>query len=363
MPYYSLVISLPVFVCLFWWVYFIIKTCKANTPTMRWATSFFGVSTLLYLCHYLYFSGIENYVAETIYATCNLLVYPLFYAYLMALTEHKLTLSQCLCLFIPAAFPPITYSICFALGLLETQITLSWMVRVCFAIQVLSVWGLGQYRLKNYKNSLDDYFSDDRSRVLRPLALLLHLFLLIAILSFILNLIGRGWFDHNAFIVLPATIMSVMLYVLGYVTAEIERFPHNVLNSVEKKGNIVENKKTDSVLQDNLRQALERYMQQEKAYLRQELTIDDLARVLTTNRTYISNLINTCYGVNFSQFIAQYRVEYAKQILSSQDYSLDKEAIQDAIALSGFASENTFYRQFKNITRMTPLEWRKKNIK
>ena len=89
----------------------------------------------------------------------------------------------------------------------------------------------------------------------------------------------------------------------------------------------------------------------------------DLAAAVNSNRTYVSAVINKVYGVNFSTFVNRYRVDYAKQILSSSAFVSDKEAIQDAIIKSGFSNEQTFYRIFKQQTSTTPLAWRRLNIK
>ena len=91
------------------------------------------------------------------------------------------------------------------------------------------------------------------------------------------------------------------------------------------------------------------------------MTVQDLAAAINSNRTYVSNCINRRTGLSFSQYIARYRVEHAQTVLRDRTYSSDHEAVTAAIALSGFASDQTFYRAFKDLTGLTPLQYRKSN--
>jgi AraC-like DNA-binding protein len=55
-------------------------------------------------------------------------------------------------------------------------------------------------------------------------------------------------------------------------------------------------------------------------------------------------------------------VEHAQQLLRDPKYTSDHDAIADAIALSGFYSDQTFYRVFKDLTGLTPLQYRQQNL-
>ena len=57
---FALLISLPMMVCLFWGIYFLIHTTRPdNEPRVtRLLVAFFAAATILYLDHWLYFSGI-----------------------------------------------------------------------------------------------------------------------------------------------------------------------------------------------------------------------------------------------------------------------------------------------------------------
>ena len=95
-------------------------------------------------------------------------------------------------------------------------------------------------------------------------------------------------------------------------------------------------------------------MEEEHFYLRKELRVADVAAALGTNATYISACLNGQRGQSFTDFVAQYRVHHAKELLSRNP----KLSLAQVADESGFPSERSFYRCFKALTGKTPSEWR-----
>ena len=75
--------------------------------------------------------------------------------------------------------------------------------------------------------------------------------------------------------------------------------------------------------------------------------------MLGSNRTAISACINREQGCSFSQLLNSYRVQHAQQLMSRQTGFKMAEVWMD----SGFATESSFFRAFKNQTGTTPGEW------
>ena len=96
-------------------------------------------------------------------------------------------------------------------------------------------------------------------------------------------------------------------------------------------------------------------MKTEKPYLNPEFRLLDLRQVLPLNRTYLSQLINTEYGCNFYQFVTNYRIEEAKQLMKAHPDML----MQDIAEQCGFSSPTVFARIFSREVGMTPSEWNK----
>ena len=95
-------------------------------------------------------------------------------------------------------------------------------------------------------------------------------------------------------------------------------------------------------------------MDEQKPYLNCELKLQDVANMLHTNRTYITDCIKADCSQTFTQFVNTYRIDFAKQLLTEHP---DKKMLSVAIE-SGFTTDVWFFRTFKSITGMTPTEWR-----
>ena len=101
-------------------------------------------------------------------------------------------------------------------------------------------------------------------------------------------------------------------------------------------------------------QRLCQLMDEQKPYLNSDLKLQDVADLLHSNRTYISDCIKTTRGQSFTQFINAYRLDEAMKQL--QQYPEKK--ISAIWAEAGFATESSFFRAFKASNGVTPNEWR-----
>ncbi len=106
-----------------------------------------------------------------------------------------------------------------------------------------------------------------------------------------------------------------------------------------------------------LMQRICQLMEKGQLYLNPTLKLTDIAIALGTNRTTISNCINSQRGCSFPQFLNTYRVARAQELLRNQpDLKITEVSLS-----SGFSNEASFYRIFKSITGTTPTDWRLDN--
>jgi AraC-like DNA-binding protein len=99
------------------------------------------------------------------------------------------------------------------------------------------------------------------------------------------------------------------------------------------------------------------YVEREKPYLDNNLSLPELAKQVGLSTHHLSQLINESLGHSFFDFINQYRVEWVKTRLQTS-YS-SGESILNIAMESGFNSKSSFYAAFKKRTNMTPSQWLK----
>lgn len=102
---------------------------------------------------------------------------------------------------------------------------------------------------------------------------------------------------------------------------------------------------------------LEKLMFDKKYFEKQNLTIEKLAKKLNTNRTYLSDAINTYYHKNYSTWINEIRIDAARKMLASKKF--DHFSIEGISNLAGFSSISSFNSIFKKITGITPSQFKK----
>lgn len=99
---------------------------------------------------------------------------------------------------------------------------------------------------------------------------------------------------------------------------------------------------------------VEEWMKTTQPYLRPNFKLQDVEEILPFNRTYLSRVFNEGFALSFSQFVQNYRIEKAQEILRSNQQMSIKEVLFDC----GFSSVSTFHSTFQKKTGMTPMQYR-----
>jgi len=101
-------------------------------------------------------------------------------------------------------------------------------------------------------------------------------------------------------------------------------------------------------------QAILQLLERDKPWLDAGFSLQDLSTRLATNQKYISQAINMYSDTGFSGLMNRYRVNEARRLIleGKPDTSLNDIALQ-----AGFTNRVSFYRQFKEITGISPSEF------
>ena len=92
-----------------------------------------------------------------------------------------------------------------------------------------------------------------------------------------------------------------------------------------------------------------------EGYTTPGLTLKQLAEQLCTNRTYLSEYINTVYHVSFRDWITDLRIDFAKRRMME----FPQQKILEISETSGFISLSHFTKTFSEKEGCSPARWRK----
>lgn len=96
----------------------------------------------------------------------------------------------------------------------------------------------------------------------------------------------------------------------------------------------------------------------QKKYKDPDFSAKELAKELKTNPRYLSAVINSRFGKNYSCLLNEYRIKEALHLLLDKRYA-DRN-IEEISAMVGFSNRQSFYAAFYKIMGETPRTYRKR---
>lgn len=97
-------------------------------------------------------------------------------------------------------------------------------------------------------------------------------------------------------------------------------------------------------------------MNTEKPFRREDLSLQQLAAIVSLDPRHLSQIINNKFGSNFREFLNQFRIQEAKALLD--DPANMKRSMKEIMYSVGFSSRSSFNTIFKETTGQTPTEYR-----
>ncbi|GFZ90651.1 hypothetical protein GCM10008018_41290 [Paenibacillus marchantiophytorum] len=86
----------------------------------------------------------------------------------------------------------------------------------------------------------------------------------------------------------------------------------------------------------------------------EDLSLERIAAAVNRNPFYVSKLFKEHYGMNYIDFLTEYRIDTAKQLMQESDKSLKEITFE-----VGYNDPNYFSRVFKKLVGCSPTEYRK----
>lgn len=100
---------------------------------------------------------------------------------------------------------------------------------------------------------------------------------------------------------------------------------------------------------------LDAFMSRDKLFRQKDVSLDLLAQMTDSNRTYVSKAVNHYAGQSFSSWLNMYRIAEAIRLMSRQD-EMPLKQIADEV---GYTSMSVFYNAFCKETGLPPGRYRK----
>ena len=132
------------------------------------------------------------------------------------------------------------------------------------------------------------------------------------------------------------------------------------LNSSDPVFSITDSEKEEAL--DRLREAigvkLEKYLVEDRLYLKHDLTLNFVADKLGVFKDELSDYINYRYGMSFQNYINMLRISYAEKYLMAHD-----RVTQNEIAVEcGFSGASSFNSAFSKKNGVTPKIWKDRQL-
>lgn len=340
---------LPFIISLCWLVIHVLHWRQHNNA-QHLLTLFAGVTAMLYGCHACYFLGDSNIYTETIWRMCSLSVYPLYYLYIVRLTTSHERLHWGYSLVLLPAALILVLSQC----LPTEQVTI--VQNIIFVLTLIVVCASGLVLLHRFETSVQNFYADTDDKSSRSISVLLIVFASTSVCSALFAAIGRESFTEDMLIAIPSLLFSCLLFAVFYLGDQ-----YNFCAQTMKKEDLPEEETQEGGLGDSdftvIAERLRHLMEDEHIFLEPNLKLSDIATKVGSCRTYLSNYINQSLHISFTDYINQQRIQYALSLMED-----DPHAKTEYIATaSGFASKQSFLRNFQKFTGTTPKEWESKH--
>lgn len=145
-------------------------------------------------------------------------------------------------------------------------------------------------------------------------------------------------------------------FSFSYNTVAVAIHQQAEVNEPQDPGDVMVNEEATTLsesLQDVI-QSKEARWREQGGYRTAGLTIEQAARAMGTNRSYLSRYLNEVRNMTFYEWIAQMRIEEAQSIMLQES----ETSIEQIASRVGFSSVSTFSSTFKKVVGESPVKWR-----
>ena len=349
---------------------------------------FFGFFILLcglYVCPFMLgyagWYGMDGYREFLFFVPFQqlFLIGPVLYFYTRSLLNQSLKISYCdLVHFIPSALYLLYSCVIFIFDVFIFEDfyfyadgrdkDLDLWYQIAGSISMLFYLGLCLRKYRNYRDYIEQEVSYAEEVLYSWIRNFLLAFALILVLRLMFFAINPEWaqFGRKYWYYLSFSAIGMYLTIAGYSNSlklKIGMSPSLPQNIDQNKTSYkIGGKNTIDTIEnlEHWKEQIEKLMEIDRIHTNPQLTLNDLALRLDTNRNSVSAVINDGFNMNFNDYINSKRIESVIKSFKNNQH-LEKTLLGIALE-SGFNSKSTFNRSFKKYTSLTPKRYIEKNI-
>lgn len=356
---------------------------KSNAESNRLLSFLLLLMSLIFVTAFLEYSDSELKATMLSFLSMSVvfLMGPIIYLYSSSLFRGTNTISfRKLYLFIPfIILLPTGFAVrSFSIPDPDSALSLfQWIIIEAGLLQMMIYTGLIIHEMNQYSTRVNDYFSSIDG--LKPvwIKVLTIVVFLASFIHFIANIImiTKPALYDALFIYLEGAggiIPMVYIFSIAYFALtrpELFEQISDMKKVLDRENEIqdvpahdspkYEKQRLDESLEKKFLTRLLEFMEKEKPYMENSLTLKELSLQVDIPSHLITMIINLHLKQNYYRFINSYRITEACRRLISLEYL--NESILTIALNTGFNSKSTFNGIFRKMTGMTPREYRREH--
>jgi AraC-like DNA-binding protein len=237
------------------------------------------------------------------------------------------------------------------------------LIGIVVSVQVFTYLFLSLRSISRYQKVLQYTQSSYHSIALSWLKQFIVLMIFIGLVDIVHNIsvFQLYWLEWVIYLILIASLLILITLMVFKglrhpelfmgITKEEEAF-------VFEKNEKYSLSRLSSEEAEQVARQIQEYMSVAKPYFDPQLNLQTLAEELDISARTISQVINSRFGQNFSEFVNDYRIKEAIQLLSNKKETT--KTVLEILYEVGFNSKSNFYAAFKQQTGESPNTFRKR---
>lgn len=354
------------------------------------AIAFFAASFLPVLSH--------EWLLELLGSMCALMVPPLFYMYVCALTNLEGLTRTVRLVFMPSlGMVAVMIMTMFAvsddarmlymdravldgnMALVQgdhaynvTLVVRRWLFFIVLAGEVVYVGRYGYIRMLKFNNLLNEYYTIIDGKAMRS-RYSIAVFILLLVICLVLMMLLPVYREGSRTMLVVVSCGAAVLELLVGLNAYSQRYSAEELASelhdLEVRGESIvkgEMEHPDQAYADAYRKVVQ-YVEKEEGFLDPDITLISLADKLNVGQTLLGRIIHDSTGHSFSEYINGLRIERAVQLLvdnpdgegkaSLRGRGHDVDFIASIASQCGYKTVAAFLKNFSQVMTVSFSKW------